>query len=33
VHLDPRKNVVPPRFMTEGIERDVAVELTVDPLE
>ena len=33
MHLDPRQHVVPARLVAEGVERDVAVELAVDPLE
>ena len=33
VHFDARQDVVPARFMAEGVDRDVAVELAVDALE
>ena len=33
MHLDPRQDVVPARFVAEGIDRNVAVELAIDPFE
>src|SRR5947209_3539730 len=33
MHFDARQYVVPPCLVTEGVDRHVAVELAVDPLE
>ena len=33
VHLDARQDVIPARLVAEGVDRHVAVELAVDPLE
>ena len=33
MHLDPAQRIVPDRAVAEGLDRDVAVQLGVDPVE